>query len=164
MLCFPTGWFGFPAILKGWFDRVLAYGFAYADGRRFDKGLFRGRGALMCVTTGGTTARFSADGEYGEIDRVLWPVRRLTLEYLGLDVQEPFVCYAAPRVDDAVREGYLRQWKARVAAALALNYARRGRGETAAEVAANPTSWGSLEQGISPERVRELLAAPAPRV
>lgn len=26
---FPTWWFGFPAILKGWFDRVWAPGYAY---------------------------------------------------------------------------------------------------------------------------------------
>src|SRR5882757_1553770 len=62
ILQFPLWWGAPPAILKGWFERVLAYGFAYADGRRFDKGLFRGRGGLMCVTTGGTPARFSAKG------------------------------------------------------------------------------------------------------
>ena len=29
ILIFPTWWFGFPAILKGWFDRVWAPGIAY---------------------------------------------------------------------------------------------------------------------------------------
>ena len=29
VLLFPTWWFGFPAILKGWFDRVWAPGAAY---------------------------------------------------------------------------------------------------------------------------------------
>jgi NAD(P)H dehydrogenase (quinone) len=29
VLIFPTWWFGFPAILKGWFDRVWAPGVAY---------------------------------------------------------------------------------------------------------------------------------------
>ncbi len=29
VLCFPTWWFGFPAILKGWFDRAWAPGVAY---------------------------------------------------------------------------------------------------------------------------------------
>lgn len=29
VLIFPTWWFGFPAILKGWFDRVWAPGHAY---------------------------------------------------------------------------------------------------------------------------------------
>ncbi len=29
VLCFPTWWFGFPAVLKGWFDRVWVPGVAY---------------------------------------------------------------------------------------------------------------------------------------
>ncbi|WP_049623110.1 NAD(P)H-dependent oxidoreductase [Frateuria defendens] len=29
VLCFPTWWFGFPAVLKGWFDRAWAPGAAY---------------------------------------------------------------------------------------------------------------------------------------
>lgn len=29
VLCFPTWWFGFPAILKGWFDRTWGPGIAY---------------------------------------------------------------------------------------------------------------------------------------
>lgn len=29
VLVFPTWWFGLPAILKGWFDRVWAPGYAY---------------------------------------------------------------------------------------------------------------------------------------
>jgi NAD(P)H dehydrogenase (quinone) len=146
ILQFPLWWGAPPAILKGWFDRVLAYGFAYADGRRYAKGLFKGRGALMCVTTGGTTARFSAEGEYEEIERVLWPVRRLTLEYMGLDVAEPFVCYATPRVDAATRDLYLRDWRQCVRDSLARRYDRRDRDDAlvAAEVAAsNPTNWAS---------------------
>lgn len=111
---FPLWWGGPPAILKGWLERVLAYGFAYVDGRRFDSGLFKGRGAIMCVTTGGTPARFTPEGVYGEIERVLWPMQRLTLEYLGLNVEEPFICYGAPRVDLAARQAYLAGWRERV--------------------------------------------------
>ena len=32
LLSFPMWWFGMPAILKGWVDRVFAYGFAYGVG------------------------------------------------------------------------------------------------------------------------------------
>jgi len=35
VLLFPTWWFGFPAVLKGWFDRVWAPGIAYDHARDF---------------------------------------------------------------------------------------------------------------------------------
>jgi NAD(P)H dehydrogenase (quinone) len=118
MFQFPLWWGGPPAILKGWLERVLAHGFAFADGRRYDTGLFKGGGALICVTTGGTAERYSASGIYGDIGQVLWPMRRLALEYFGLEVEEPFVCYAAARVDPIVRASYLSNWRARVRDAL----------------------------------------------
>ncbi|MGB3247447.1 MAG: NAD(P)H-dependent oxidoreductase, partial [Sulfitobacter sp.] len=65
ILQFPLWWGGPPAILKGWIDRVLAYGFGYVDGRRFDSGVFQGRRAMLSVTTGGTAARFAREGIYG---------------------------------------------------------------------------------------------------
>ncbi len=113
---FPLWWGGLPAILKGWFDRVCAYGIAYADGKRFDRGYFVGRRALLGMTTGGTIERFSAEGSYGEMRHVVHSVRRCILEYLGLEVMEPFVAYAAPRVDAAARTEYLCNWQARVLA------------------------------------------------
>lgn len=114
ILHFPLWWGGPPAILKGWFDRVMAFGFAYRDGTRFDTGLYKGKRGLMCVTTGGTTERFSEAGVYGPIEKVLWPTNRLMLEYMGLEVQPPFVAYAAPRVDAAQRLRYLNDWKSAV--------------------------------------------------
>jgi NAD(P)H dehydrogenase (quinone) len=111
---FPLWWGGLPAILKGWFDRVCAYGVAYADGKRFEKGYFVGRRAVLGLTTGGTIERFSQGGSYGEMQHVLYSVRRCILEYLGLEVIEPFVAYAAPRVDASVRADYLRSWQARL--------------------------------------------------
>lgn len=35
VLVFPTWWFGFPAILKGWFDRVWGPGIAYEHASEF---------------------------------------------------------------------------------------------------------------------------------
>ena len=39
ILQFPLWWFSMPAILKGWVDRVYAYGFAYGIGERSDHAL-----------------------------------------------------------------------------------------------------------------------------
>ena len=107
---FPVWWGGMPAILKGWFDRVLAYGFAYVDGHRFDTGFFRGRLCQIGVVTGGTPRRFSTDGTYGSIEQVLWPVTRCMIEYLGMEVLPTFVAYAVPRVDDQARAAFLHDW------------------------------------------------------
>ncbi|MCV2370761.1 NAD(P)H-dependent oxidoreductase [Roseateles oligotrophus] len=48
ILQFPLWWGGYPAVLKGWIERVLSYGFAY--GR--DKTL-PAKKVLLAVTTGG---------------------------------------------------------------------------------------------------------------
>jgi NAD(P)H dehydrogenase (quinone) len=40
------------------------------------------------------------------------------LEYLGLEVMDPFVAYAAPRVDAAMRAEYLRNWEVRLLSAV----------------------------------------------
>lgn len=127
ILQFPLWWGGPPAMLKGWIDRVLAYGFAYVDGCRFDSGLFRGRRALLSVTTGGTPARFGAEGVYGPIEQVLWPVRRLALEYMGFAVADPFVSYAAPRIAPEARAALLEDWAAQVLAQAALPVDRAAR-------------------------------------
>lgn len=114
LFIFPLWWGGPPAILKGWLERVLAYGFAYVDGARFETGFFKDKRGLMAVATGGTTERFSEEGVYGPIEKVLWPVQRLALEYMGLKVASPFVAYAAPRVSDEQRRAYIEAWRGRV--------------------------------------------------
>jgi NAD(P)H dehydrogenase (quinone) len=113
---YPIWWGGVPAILKGWFDRVLAYGVAYTDGRRYDTGFFPQKRGILCLTTGGTQARFSSTGVYGDIHQVMWPTQRLMVEYMGIAPLEPFVAYAAPRLDQAAREAYLRDWRVRLLA------------------------------------------------
>ncbi len=117
ILQFPLWWGAPPAVLKGWFERVMAYGFAYVDGCRYDTGFFKGRRALISVTTGGTPKRFSDEDVYGPIEKVLYPLKRLALEYMGYEVEAPFVSYAVPRISGGERADYLARWRARVVAA-----------------------------------------------
>ncbi|WP_112310511.1 NAD(P)H-dependent oxidoreductase [Pseudogemmobacter bohemicus] len=121
ILQFPLWWGGPPAILKGWIDRVMAYGFAYVDGARFGTGLFRGRRAVLSVTTGGTPARFAPDGVYGPIDAILRPISRLALDYMGFEVAPPFVSHGVPRISAEDRAALLEAWAAKVTALAALD-------------------------------------------
>lgn len=41
LLQFPLYWFSVPAILKGWFDRVLTQGFAFSLQNMYDQGVFK---------------------------------------------------------------------------------------------------------------------------
>jgi NAD(P)H dehydrogenase (quinone) len=141
---YPLWWGGMPAILKGWVDRVMAYGFAYADGHRFDTGFFSGRNAMVALTTGGTSERFSPEGVYGPIEQLLYPHRRTMLEYLGLEVAPPFVAYASPRVDQVQREAYLSQWSQAVTDQVnALPPRPAARTDGFAHVRSSATNWTS---------------------
>lgn len=81
-----------PAMLKGWFDRTLAYGEAYASTRRFENGRFVGKRAMLSVTVGTSWETYAHDGRSGDIDLMLWPVN-FSLAYVGYEVAQPFVAY-----------------------------------------------------------------------
>jgi putative NADPH-quinone reductase len=74
ILQFPIWWFGMPAIMKGWADRVFARGFAYIAGHKYDTGLFTGKTAMVAATTGTSIDTYAPDGIDGDILSVLWPV------------------------------------------------------------------------------------------
>ncbi|MBI4985134.1 MAG: NAD(P)H-dependent oxidoreductase [Rhodocyclales bacterium] len=56
VLCFPTWWFGFPAVLKGWFDRTWGPGIAYdhADDRGPIRPRLHGLRKVLAVTSLGS--------------------------------------------------------------------------------------------------------------
>jgi NAD(P)H dehydrogenase (quinone) len=109
ILQFPLWWFSMPAILKGWVDRVFAYGFAYGVGEhsdrrwgdRYGEGTLAGRRAMLIVTAGGWEEHYGARGINGPIDDLLFPIHHGILYYPGYDVLPPFVVYSADRLDRA---------------------------------------------------------------
>jgi NAD(P)H dehydrogenase (quinone) len=115
ILQFPMWWFSVPAILKGWIDRVFAYGVAYDFGRTWDKGVFVGKRAMLSFTTGAPEAVFQPDGRSGDLERVLWPLHGGVLALCGFQVLQPFVGWAVPWIGDAGRAGVLDAWRQRLA-------------------------------------------------
>jgi NAD(P)H dehydrogenase (quinone) len=104
VLQFPIWWMGMPAIMKGWIDRVFAIGVAYGGGRWFDRGLLRGKRAMLAVTLGGSDAAYSPDGIYGPVADVLRPINHGILAFCGFDVVEPFLAFAPGRKSQGQRQ------------------------------------------------------------
>jgi NAD(P)H dehydrogenase (quinone) len=92
VLQYPMWWHLPPAMLKGWFDRVFAYGEGYTSSKRFEDGRFRGKRAMLSLTVGTSAATYAHDGRSGDIALMLWPVN-FSLAYVGYTVLEPFVAY-----------------------------------------------------------------------
>ena len=59
----PVWWIGWPAILKGYVDRVFSYGFAYAYGPGGVAGLLGPRRAIVIGTTGSSEAHWRDSGK-----------------------------------------------------------------------------------------------------
>ena len=98
---FPLWWYGMPAMLKGWFDRVFTSGFAFGKepetGRRlrFENGPFRGRRALVIVTAGDRPGALGPRGISGDPVDLMFGLLHGTLAYTGFDPLAPFVVPSA---------------------------------------------------------------------
>ena len=112
ILNFPMWWFGLPAILKGWVDRVFALNVAYAHGGGiYANGLFKGKRAFCCLTTGGSPDLYVPDGLNGELSMLLYPINHGMLYYAGMKVLPPFAAHAPHRVEAEVRDRYISDYK-----------------------------------------------------
>jgi NAD(P)H dehydrogenase (quinone) len=104
---FPLWWFSMPAIMKGWIDRVYAFGFGYGVGEhsekrwgdRYGEGTLKGKRGLLSVTTGGWAEHYSERGINGLIDDILFPINHGVLFYPGFDVLPSFVTYKTMDID-----------------------------------------------------------------
>lgn len=108
---FPFWWFGMPAILKGWFDRVFVKGFAYGvrDQRsdrtlRYGNGGLAGKRAMVVVTVGAPEIAIGPRGIHGDMNDVLFPLQHGTLWYSGMSVVPPLVVAGADHTSAAEYE------------------------------------------------------------
>lgn len=109
ILQFPLWWYAMPAILKGWVDRVYAFGFAYGVGEhsdthwgdRYGEGTFAGKRAMLIVTTGGWADHYADRGINGPLDDLLFPINHGILFYPGFEVLPAFVAHRVDKLDTA---------------------------------------------------------------
>ena len=105
ILCFPVWNFGYPAILKGFFDRVFLPGvsFRLVDGKVLPN-LTHIKKLVAVTTYGGTRLRATLAGDPPRmtVKRAVWHVTRPTkMRYLAL--------YDMNRASDGKRAGYIEK-------------------------------------------------------
>jgi NAD(P)H dehydrogenase (quinone) len=114
ILQFPMWWWAPPAILKGWIDRVFAFGVAYQFGRTWNRGVMRGRRAMLAFTTSGPAASFAPDGRNGDMERILWPLHGGVLALCGYDVLPPYIAHSVAFITPEARAQILDQYRQRL--------------------------------------------------
>ncbi|MTW11910.1 flavodoxin family protein [Pseudoduganella eburnea] len=119
ILVFPLWWFSMPAIMKGWIDRVWAFGLAYGfegagNTYRYGEGGFAGKRAMLGVSVGGPAQDYSARGINGPLDQLLFPITHGTLFFPGMQVLPTFAVYGAGSIDAEGMAAAEAAWRSRV--------------------------------------------------
>jgi NAD(P)H dehydrogenase (quinone) len=111
---FPLWWFGLPAMLKGWVDRVMVAGHVYGGGKWYDRGAFVGKRAVCSLTTGGPPSIYEPTGLNGDIRQILFPINHGIFNFTGFAPLAPQVSYAPAHIDKRQREAALVAWAERL--------------------------------------------------
>jgi glutathione-regulated potassium-efflux system ancillary protein KefF len=91
----PFYWYGVPALLSAWFERVLAHGWAYGEGGV----ALRGKSALWVTTTGAPASEYQAGGIHGHPFDAFVPAIAQTARFCGMRwLDPPVVVHGAHRI------------------------------------------------------------------
>ena len=107
----PTWWGTFPAILKGWLERVLAPGVA-ADvpDKIYKKAYFRGKKSMIVTTTGFGKEYFSKEGEHSSnqtLEENYWHIINGVFAYCGMETLPIVACYGMDNSTDKQRKDHI---------------------------------------------------------
>lgn len=108
---FPMWWGTMPALMKGFFDRVLAYEFAYKYGENGVEGLLKGKRAEAIVTTGNPHDYLLEHNIIKALDNDL---KVSIFEFCGIEYKQTHYFNAVTSITNEEREIMLKQiytWK-----------------------------------------------------
>lgn len=100
-LIYPLWWMGFPAILKGYLDRVISYGFAYTDGEEKSIGLLQDKQIQQFITLGNSVEEYQQKGYLQAFEHTLGyglfnfcGIEKVNMHYFG-EIGLPTTHYTA---------------------------------------------------------------------
>jgi NAD(P)H dehydrogenase (quinone) len=114
---FPLFWFGPPAILKGWMDRVFLSGPMFGGKRIYGQGGLAGKRSFAAISMGARPDMFGEKGIFGELEAgMLRHFLHGSLGYVGYSIHRPFFAHRVPYADVAERTAMLDGLRGYVAA------------------------------------------------
>lgn len=113
---FPMWWHSPPAIMKGWFDRVLTPGFAYGRNQTFANGPLKGKRAMLVFTTGAEEERYADEDDLGILKHHMHAIEHGTLRYCGMDIVPYYAAWQPAHVSAEQRDKYLSEFRERLKA------------------------------------------------
>ncbi len=105
---FPIWYETMPALLKAWFERVLAHGFAHniLEGKVNDQGFLKGKKAMLSFTAGSEKESFYNDISSEDKTKLLPPITK-ALRFTGLKVIDAFAVFnAMPLSEDDAEKAF----------------------------------------------------------
>ncbi|MCF6441357.1 NAD(P)H-dependent oxidoreductase [Pseudoalteromonas luteoviolacea] len=102
ILQFPLWWWSFPAILKGWIDRVLTSGFAYGQGA-----ILVPKKVMYSITTGGAANQDEMAYYKGKIDGLYQDV----FGFMGWKIVPPFIAHGVQQKSHKARQLILQDYQ-----------------------------------------------------
>lgn len=102
----PIWWFSMPAMLKGYIDRVLTYGFAYAYGDNGVDGLLKGKKITIVNTAGGTQESYAGGGFDVALNRT---IAQGIYAFCGLEIANYYIAHNVMQSSDEERAKQLSE-------------------------------------------------------
>ena len=109
---FPIWYETMPALLKAWFERVLAHGFAHnmLEGKIIQHGLLKGKKAMLSFTAGSAKETFYNVIEGEDKSNLLPPISK-ALRFTGLEVIDAFSVFDAMPLSEEVAKKSFDEYK-----------------------------------------------------
>jgi len=119
----PFYWYGVPALMNLWFEKVLTHGWAYGDEGR----ALCGKTVLWATTTGGPASSYQPGAMHGHPIEAFVPAISQTARFCGMRwVDPPLIVHGAHRMTkDRLRDA-AQTYRDRVTALAAGLDARKG--------------------------------------
>lgn len=103
---YPVWWASFPAILRGYVDRVFSHGFAFQNVNGAPEGLLKGKKGLLFCTTGTPSEIYAADGMHNSMKQT---TDQAVFNFTGIETVKHVFFGSVPSVTSETRKGYLEE-------------------------------------------------------